>query len=188
MDKETLVENDFEVEGAVVSALSRAQIPVTAVDWKWVSELGEWQLIVVTRLHDQDGPNAAYRQILDALSKAGWYNSFPIRRLFVKSPQDPVAQALVQELKHNVEGSVHINRRLNEPYTVVFAPYLGTGGAIPSIERSSERDLRDFLAKKLDIPPYKIDSALRRLEDNGNTTILEVRQPMKKLRHLGLIP
>jgi hypothetical protein len=188
MDKETLVENDFEVEGAVVSALSRTQIPVTAVDWKWASELGEWQLIVVTRLHDKEGPNAAYRQILDALSKAGWYNTFPIRRLFVKSPHDPVAQALVQELKHNVEGSVHINRGVNEPYAIVFAPYLGTGGAIPSIHTGSERELREFLTKKLEIPAYKIDLALGRLRDNGNATILEVRQPMRKLRHLGLIP
>jgi hypothetical protein len=159
MDKETLVENDFEVEGAVVSALSRAQIPVTAVDWKWVSELGEWQLIVVTRLHDQDGPNAAYRQILDALSKAGWYNSFPIRRLFVKSPQDPVAQALVQELKHNVEGSVHINRRLNEPYTVVFARIwereerFHPSNAVPNVtfEISLQKNLT-FLHTKLTRP------------------------------------
>ena len=99
-----------------------------------------------------------------------------------------MAQALMRELKHNVEGSVHINRGLNEPYTVVFAPYLGTGGAIPSIQIGSERELREFLEKKLEIPRYKIDTALNRLGGSGSASVLDVRLPIRKLRHLGLTP
>ena len=64
MDQTPLVDSDLKIEGEVVSALSSAQIPVTAVDWSWVPQLGESQLIVVTRLVDKQGPREAYTRIL----------------------------------------------------------------------------------------------------------------------------
>ena len=44
MDQATLVNSDIEIEGKVVSALSSAQIPVTAVDWNWVPQLDEFRI------------------------------------------------------------------------------------------------------------------------------------------------
>src|SRR5271165_3248727 len=124
------------MEGQVVSALSRSGIPVTAVDWNWVPQLDDWQLTVVTSLVDEKGPRGAYARILDALSAANIYQHIPIRKLFVKSPRDVEAQRLVRELKQIIEGSIHIVRNLDRnghpAYSVVFAPYVGSGGAIPS--------------------------------------------------------
>ena len=49
MDQTPLVNSDIEIEGKLVSALSRARVPVTAVDWNWVPQLEESQLVVDTR-------------------------------------------------------------------------------------------------------------------------------------------
>jgi len=73
MDKAPVVESDLDLEGQLVAALSRAGIPVTAVDWNWVPQLEDWQLTVVTSLVDTIGPRAAYARILDALSEAQIY-------------------------------------------------------------------------------------------------------------------
>jgi hypothetical protein len=71
VDQTTLVTSDAEIEGKVVSALSRARIPVTAVDWSWDEELEKSQLIVVTRLVDARGPRETYARIIEALGGSG---------------------------------------------------------------------------------------------------------------------
>src|SRR5712692_4277617 len=103
-----MVANDLEVAGVVVEALSRAKMPVTAVDWIWVPQFEASQLVVVTSLHDTKGPREAYARVLNALSTAGVYQDIPIRELFVISPQDPLALELVRQLKSIAEGSIHI--------------------------------------------------------------------------------
>lgn len=108
MDKVALVADDREVEGRVIAALSSAGIPVTAVEWNWVPELHEWQLVVVTSLHNTRGPRATYARIMDALSSSGAYRDIPIRKLFVKSPEDPFAQELVRQTQaHNRGHNTH---------------------------------------------------------------------------------
>ncbi len=128
MDQATLVNSDIEIEGKVVSALSRAKLPVAAVDWNWAPQLNGWQLIVVSRWVEERGPREVYARILDALSHAEVYRSIPIRKLVVKSPSDPVAQQLMDELKRLTEGSIHIVRngtaRDMSEYNLVFAPYI----------------------------------------------------------------
>ena len=191
MDKDTLVASDVEIEGAVIAALSRARIPVTAVDWTWVSQLGEWQLMVVTSLHDTKGPHQTYSRIIAALTDAGVYQSVPIRRLFVKSPEDPLAKRLVQEIRTASEGSVHIiaNTTNNgrRQYAVVFAPYSGSGGAIPSVRLENDQRLRDFLAKRVGIATYLIDQALSQLATRGSASIFNVRLSLKRARALRLV-
>jgi hypothetical protein len=191
MDKETLVASDIEIEGAVVAALSRAQIPVTAVDWTWVPQLNEWQLVVVTSLHDKKGPQQTYARIIAALSEAGIYKSVPMRRLFVKSPEDPIAKRLVQEIRTTDEGSVHIVRDVTnngrQRYAVVFAPYSGTGGAIPSVRLEDEQKLRDFLEKRIGIATYLIDQAASQLATKGSASIFNVRLSLKRARVLKLV-
>jgi hypothetical protein len=190
VDKTPLVTSNHEIEGAVVSALSRAQIPVTAVDWHWVPQLEEWQLIVVTSLFDAKGPREAYRKILDALSEAGIYQTIPIRKLFVKSPKDPAAQQLVQELKLMTEGSIHIMqdaRQNGRPrYSVVFAPYIGGGGAIPSKRLSGDDDLREFLEKRLGIHSYLVSGALSEIQQKGSASIQHVQLNLRRAKKLNL--
>lgn len=188
---QTLLVNDFgEIEGKVVSALSRAQIPITAVDWNWVPQLEESQLIVVTPLVDSRGPRETYARILKALTVAGVYQSIPIRKLFVKSPDDPVAQKVIKELKETSEGSIHIVRDATRngalQYTMVFAPYVGSGGPIPSKLFSGNDDLREFLEKRLSIDRYHIDQALSELIQKQSTTIVNVQLSLRRAKKLNL--
>ena len=190
MDKATLVDNDLEVEGLVIAALSRARIPVTAVEWNWVPQLYEWQLVVVTSLHDTKGPREAYARIIEALSSAGVYQSIPIRKLFVKSPEDPFAQELVRQLKLTTEGTIHVVRNTpgvgHPEYSVVFAPYLGTGGAIPSVRLQDDNKLRLFLEKRLGILRYDVDQAVSQLIQKGNASIFNVQLNLRRARKLNL--
>jgi hypothetical protein len=191
VDKAALVASDLEVEGLVVAALSRSQIPVTAVDWHWVAEIEEWQLVVVTSLHDAKGPREAYARVIEALSLAGVYQIIPIRKLFVKSPQDPSAQRLVRELKLITEGSIHILRHPmtgeGAKYSVVFAPYLGTGGPIPSIPLVDENDLREFLEKRVGIDSYAVREALDKLSAKRSTSIPNVPLSLRQAKRLKLV-
>lgn len=190
MDKAALVASDLEIEGLVIAALSRTRIPVTAVEWNWDPQLHEWQLVVVTSLRDTKGPREAYARIIEALSVAGIYQSIPIQKLFVKSPEDPFAQELVRQLKMTTEGSIHI---LKEPprvntsgYSVVFAPYLGSGGAIPSVRLQGEEELSDFLERRVGILPYAIDQALSQLPQKGSASIFNVQLNLRRAKKLNL--
>jgi hypothetical protein len=190
VDKATLVANDVEAEGLVIAALSGADIPVTAVEWNWVPELHEWQLVVVSSLHDTKGPRETYARIIEALSRAGVYQNIPIRKLFVKSPDDPFAQELIRQLKLMTEGTIHVIRNkpgVNSPqYSVVFAPYLGTGGAIPSVRLQDDEELRSFLEKRLGISPYEVNQALNQLMQKGSASIFNVQLNLRKARKLNL--
>jgi len=190
VDKATLVADDREVEARVIAALSRAQIPVTAVEWNWVPQRFEWQLVVVTPLYDTKGPRETYARIIDALRLAGEYQTTPIRKLFVKSPEDPFSQELVRQLKLTSEGTIHIIRNSSGPgqpeYSVVFAPYLGTGGAIPSVRLRDDDDLRSFLEKRIGISPYDVDQALDQLAHKGSASIFNVQLNLRRARKLNL--
>ena len=190
MDQTPLVNSDIEIEAKVVSALSRAQIPVTAVDWNWVLQIGESQLIVVTSLVDTRGPRETYARILKALSDAGVYQSVPIRKLFVKSPEDPVARKLIEELKRTSYGAIYIVRKTTTngaaQYTLVFAPYAGSGGAIPSKRLSGNADLRDFVEKRLGVPKHAVDQALAELSQADSATVFNVRLSLRQAKKLNL--
>lgn len=190
MDKAVLVENDLEVEALVIEALSRARIPVTAVEWNQVEETGQWQLVIVTSLYDTKGPREGYTRIFKALKSAGVYKSVPILELYLKSPKDPVAQELLQRLKFTTRGTIHIVRITNgsgtSKYSVVFAPYLGKGGAIPSVILRNEADLRSFLEKRLGILDYAVTRALPELNQRGRTSIFDVELDLKQAKKLNL--
>jgi len=192
MDKAALVTKDLEVEGLLIAALSRAQIPVTAVHWNWVPQLDEWQLVVVTPLHDTKGPREAYARINKALSLAPVYQSIPVptRKLFVKSPEDPFAQELVRQLKLTTKGTIHIVRDTSQngrpQYSVVFAPYLGKGGAIRPVRPKGEDELRSFLQKRLRIFPYQVDQALAQLDQKGSASIFNVQLNLRRAKKLNL--
>src|SRR5262245_30706047 len=108
-------------------ALSRAKIPVTLIDWTYVPQLDEWQLIVATPWYDTKGPHEAFTKIGSALQKEGIYQNVPIRRVFVKSPQDPLVKALEDEIKAKTEGIIFIDdhgpQGQRRTYSVVFAPF-----------------------------------------------------------------
>jgi hypothetical protein len=185
MDKTTLVKRDVEVEGLIADALSRAGIPVTLWDWYYVPQLGEWQLVVATPWYDSKGPRKANRFVIDALQRAGVYERVPIRRLFVKSPDDPIVKTLERELQFQTEGSIHILKHHPVGYSVTFTPYTG-GRALPSVTFSDDEGLRNFLLKDVGIWAHLVDSALSELSTKGNTSIPGVQLSAKRAKQLKL--
>lgn len=186
MDKAALVKSDLEAEGRVIEALSRARIPITLVDWNYVPQLDEWQLVVATPWYDTKGPREANRLIINALLHAGVYEHVPIRRFFVKSPDDPIVKTMERELKFNTEGSIHIVRHEPLKYSVIFTPYAGPGGAVPSVQITDDAELRDFLQNRIGISAHFADDALSQVVTKGNASIPNVQLSAKRAKQLGL--
>jgi hypothetical protein len=189
MDKGPLVAADLEIEGLVVEALSRAKIPVTVVDWTWVPQFEALMLVVVTSLYDTKGPKEAYARILEALSSAGVYHTVPIRELFVISPEDPLAQELMRQLKFITEGTIHVARTNGSGrvrYSILFTPYLGKGGAIPSVTLNGTEELRSFLEKRLGIPAFRVDQALGELLQRRSVSLPNVQLSLRRAKKLNL--
>ncbi len=189
MDKATLVKSDLEIEGRVLAALSSAKIPVTLSDLTYVPQLGEWQLIVATPWYDSKGPRESYTRVIKAFQNAGIYEDIPIRRLFLKSPADPLVKALERDVKIRTEGTIHIVRSSKAQgysYAVTFAPFTGPGGVVPARRFAGSDDLRSFLEDDLYISPSSIDEALLELERKGSASIFNVQLTRKELRKLSL--
>lgn len=186
MDKATLVKSDLEAEGRVIGALSRAKIPVTLCDWNYVPQLDEWQLVVATPWYDSKGPREANRLIINAFIQAGVCEHVPMRRFFVKSPNDPTVKTMERELKFLTEGSIHILKHAPLKYSVIFTPYTGPGGAVPSVQPRDDAELRDFLQNRIGISAYSVDGALSQLATKGHASIPNVQLSSKRAKRLGL--
>lgn len=190
MDKATLVRSDLDIGGRVLVALSRAKVPVTLCDWNYVSELDEWQLIIATPWYDTRGPHEANAKIISVLQEAGIYTDVPIRRLFVRSPQDRLVKALEREIKTQTEGTIHIVASLGQnqsaQYSLVFAPYTGPGGAMPARNILGENQLREFLEERVHITKSEVDEALNELKRKRSASIFHVRLTKREARSLGI--
>jgi hypothetical protein len=189
MDKTTLVASPEEIEGLVVEALSRGQIPVTAVDWVWVPQFESSQLVVVTSLLDTKGPRETYTRILGALQLAGIYQMAPVGQIVALSPKDPLAQELTQQLRHIGQGTLHMiesSRNGHIEYSVVLTPYSGKAGPVRAARFTDESPLRSFLEKRLGLPPYSVDQAFERLRQTGRASISNVRLDLRKAKKLNL--
>lgn len=188
MDQATLVRNDLEMRGQVQLALHRAGIPVTLVELDFIPQLQEWQLVIATSLYETKGPQEANVKVLRALQDAGIYQELPIRRLFVKSPEDPVVKELEREVKQVKEGAIHISGDTGpvEQYAVIFAPYTGPGGAVPARYVSGREQLRKFLEHRLQIDTGAIEAAFSSLSRGRNASILNVRLTLREAKRLGL--
>ncbi len=191
MAKATLVtQKDVIAQALVTTALSRRKIPVTFCDWYYVPQLDEWQLIIATPLFDSEGPHNAYAKVILALQDEGVYPDVPIRRIFVKSAEDPLVRTLEKEAKVLSEGTIHIvdyKRATKSPsYSMTFMPYTGRGGAVPSQNFNSKTELREFLERRLPIEPSSVDAALNELGRRRTTSIFNVQLTTRDARKLGL--
>lgn len=190
VDKATLVKNDLDIGGRVTAALTRTKIPVTLLNWTYASNIDEWQLIIATPWYDSKGPRETYSRVFAALQDAGIYQDVPLLRISVMSPRDPLVKALEEETKTETEGVVHIvdnsTQARKGQYMVVFAPFVGSGGAMPSRNVSGIEQLRDFLEQSLEIGKSSVDEALRELVRKGSTSIFHVRLTSNQAKALGL--
>ncbi len=190
MDKTTLVRSDSDLNALVQVALSRAKVPVTLCVLDYVPQLDEWQLIVATPWYDSRGPHEANAKVISALLDQGFYSDVPIRRVYVRSPQDPIVRSLELELKTQTEGTIHVVASTKQDgrkqYSVVFAPYIGPGGAMPAMNFSGPDQLRAFLEKRLRIDRSTVDEAINRLEHRRVASIFHVLLTKREVKNLGL--
>jgi hypothetical protein len=190
VDKTTLVRSDLDTEGRVLNALSLAKVPATLVDLDYVPQLDEWQLVIATPLYDEKGPREAYSRVIKALQDVGIYEAVPIRRVFLKSPTDPSVKALEAEVKVKTEGAIHIlefaRSNHTDQYSVIFAPFSGPGGAVPSRRFDGRSQLRTFLEDELGISHSSVDEAFGELQRKGSASIFNVQLTRREAKRFGL--
>jgi hypothetical protein len=207
-----LVNRDIEVGRHIVAALTRANIPVTVYLWALVSQ--EWLFIIATPFVDSKGPLAAYDQVNRALHRAGVLADVPQQMIFLMSPHDPELRALAKQSKampqeafrvvnasiagrfvedaYLYTGSLHIVQLENSrgvipnKYSVVYAPYSGPGGAVPSVKLDGAESVREFLTSKLHIDRFAADAALKELAGKQSASIPNVHLRTQELKRLGL--
>ena len=191
MDKTTLVRNDQEIEGLIMDALSKIRMPVTLLTWNRDPETDEKQLIIATPWYDLKGPRKAWEAAIDAFEKAGIYKQVPMLRVYLKSPNDSDVKSLAQGFGEEREGALHLlsggKPHQMGKYSVFFAPFLGSGGAVPARRFSRIEDLRNFLVKSLHQPSRLVDDSLHELAERGNVSILPVSLKERELKKAGLV-
>jgi hypothetical protein len=90
------------------------------------------------------------------------------------------------------EGSIHILREprnhptSGEQYSLIFAPYMGPGGAVPARKIFGANELRRFLNSQLHIWPSITEDAIHRLEASSNASIPHVQLTHREAKRLGL--
>ena len=205
----TLVINDIEVGRRIVAALTRASIPVTVYLWAFVPQLQEWQFMVATPLVDTKGPLAAYGEVNKALQKEGIFDDLPVRRIFLKSPNDRVLKALEKESRaipqeafrvvneqiacnfvedaYVYSGAIDIQESENIPrgspsaYYVTYAPYSGPGDATWIVTGIDH--LKELLSR-LRLSQDVMKSAIESLSEKKRTSIPNVRLGARDLKRL----
>jgi hypothetical protein len=207
-----LVESDIEIGRQIVATLTRASIPVRLYLWAFIPQIQEWQFIVATPLIDTKGPLAAYGDVNKALQKEGVFEDVPMRRIFLKSPNDRVLKALEKESRavphedyrvvnapimgsfvedaYVYTGFIHVVQLRNyspdhPKYSVMYVSY--PGGLVPSVTIDGPQQLRTFLGDQLHIHQESIESALRNIGKRGNAAIPNVELKTGELKRLGLL-
>ena len=187
MDQTVLVKSDRDIGAKIIDALSRVHFPITLWDWAYIPQLVEWQLIIASPWVKSKGPRTTYRAMVDALQKASIYDQAPVRRVFLRSPDDPLVKALEREVKEQNEGFLHILKDQDRAeYSVIFAPVTRTGGAVPRRVFSTLNDVKDFLASDLGLRASAINDALREMEISDASSIFPVTLTTRQIKKLSL--
>lgn len=200
-----LVDRDRDVGRKVLTALTKAKIPVSVSFWAYVSQLSEWHLFIATPLVDSKGPRFAYDQVLRVLHEEGIDDDVPWRRIFLRSPKERLFKLMERQVRatqletptavneeiggtfvedaYIYAGFIDITRSENgtrnaQPlYYVTFAPY--------STEKvTGSEQLRDMLVSRFHISRTAVESAMRELSTSNRTFIPNVRLSAKDLRRL----
>jgi hypothetical protein len=125
-----LVDRDLDIGRKILVVLAQANIAVNVAFWAYVPQISEWQFFIATPLVDSKGPKAAYEQVLRTLHDAGMDPQLPWRRIFLRSPKDPVLRFLEKQTEIP-DGSISITefgtipRGTPSAYYVTYAPYPG---------------------------------------------------------------
>jgi len=201
-----LVDKDLEVGRRVLNELTKAHIPINVAFWAYVPQISEWQLFIATPLVDSHGPKSAYERVLRALHDAGMDPQLPWRRIFLRSPKDPVLR-LLEKQTESPSGSIEIVESANIPrgspsaYYVTYAPYPSETFRILN-EAVGDRfvedayvygktwhvtglnHLREFLSKFLHLNRNIVESAIEELSVSKKASFPRVQLQPRDLRRL----
>ncbi|MGC1374291.1 MAG: hypothetical protein WA824_19295 [Candidatus Sulfotelmatobacter sp.] len=207
----TLVNSDIEIGRRIVAALTRASVPVTVYLWAFIPQLQEWQFMIATPLVDTKGPLAAYGEVNRVLQREGVFDDVPLRRIFLKSPNDRVLKSLEKESRaipreafrvvneqiagsfvedaYVYSGSIDIMESANIPrggaentYFITYTPYSGPGDA--TVRVNGLGNLRQLLLSRLHISPDTVESTLKELYAKGGGLIPNVHLRAQDLKRL----
>jgi hypothetical protein len=209
-----LVNQDIEIGRRIVAALTRAAIPVTVYLWAFIPQLEEWQFMIATPLVDTKGPLAAYGEVNKTLQREGVFEGIPLRRIFLKSPNDRVLKSLERESRavpqeafrvvneqiagnfvedaYIYSGSIDVLQSepargsVHSQYLVIYMPYSGKGGAVPTIRLEGKVQLREFLEQKVNIRREVVEHVLSELAEKGDAAVPNVQLKLSELKRLGL--
>lgn len=123
-----LVDKDLDIGRRILVVLGQSHIAVNVAFWAFVPQINEWQFFIATPLVDSKGPKTAYEQVLRILHDAGMDPQLPWRRIFLRSPKDPILRVLEKQTE-SPNGSIDIMESENIPrgtpsaYYVTYAPY-----------------------------------------------------------------
>jgi hypothetical protein len=202
-----LVDNrDLEIGRRIISTLTKAGIGVNVAFWAHIPQISEWQLFIATPLVDSRGQKSAYEKVLRTLRNEGIDADLPWRRIFLRSPKDPVLRSLARQNKNspneNVRvvnaaigdrfiedaffytGSLDVDETAPHEYRVMYTPIPG-GGAVPWRPVHGADDLRRLLAV-IRVPRYLIDETLSQLDRRGSATIPNLSLSSSELKRMGL--
>jgi hypothetical protein len=209
----TLVNSDIEIGRHIVAALTRANIPVAVYLWAFVPQLQEWQFIIATPLVDSKGPLAAYGDVNKVLRKEGFFDDTPLRRIFLRSPNDRVLKSLERESRAVPQESFRIvNEQIagnfvedayvyggsifivkvgssrpdpREYYSVMYTPRSGPRPPVPPRRFNRVEDVRQFFEEGLRMDKHAAGLQIAKLRDQ-QSALIPVSLTPAQLRALGL--
>jgi hypothetical protein len=207
-----LVNNDIEIGRRIVAALTRASIPVNVYLWAFIPQLQEWQFMIATPLVDTKGPLAAYGEVNKVLQREGIFDDTPLRRIFLRSPNDRVLRVLEKQSRavpqeafrvvneqisgNFVEdayvygGSIFIAKsgssgpNQSEYYSVMYTPRSGPRPPAPPLRKDIE-GVRQFLEKELHMDKHSADLQIAKL-GAGQSALIPVSLTPARMRALEL--
>lgn len=184
MDSSALVnEADREIGAKVLGAMSRSRIPVAFADWHFVPQIEEWQFLIATPWYDSKGPLTTYRAFVDALMQSGIYEGTPTRRMTIRSPKDPLVEALRENLPR--EGYLHVLKN-GDGLSVIYAPIVGAGGPVPARRFPGINELKAFLLDEVKVRLRAAEAATEEAEASGSASIFPVTLTKRRTKALGL--
>lgn len=199
-----LVDKDLDIGREIIKALA-GHIPVTVAFWAYVPESSEWQLFIATPLVDSKGPKGAYQEVFDVLHDAKMDPYLPWRKLFLRSPKDPVLNNL--DKQRGLRGSIEITVSENIPtgsqsgYYVTYVPYsdeifrtFNEAVGDRFVEEAyvygkvwfvtGVGHLRELLTKFLRVEPGVSESVIEKLSFSKSAAIRDVRLQPRDLKRL----
>lgn len=106
MVEAALVEVDFDEGEALVRALDKSSLRVTAAFWSYFPEAESYRLILSSPQADSKGPLLAYAEIQALIAKLRL--TLTLDRVSVVSPADPVVRALTSAIRVAPFGRVRV--------------------------------------------------------------------------------